>query len=342
MDLAEVIRRFRLMYFLLKGLLNLAKRNVVITHRDVDGVIAGALLLRYFGDSEVIFAGPRDIDQVLRIVSLWRGKGYHIAISDISLNRGKVGAVVSSLVSLRKRGCRIYWFDHHTWPEEVLSTISPYVDKLCIERAPSATSVVAKYLNLVDEYTKELIEVANDADTARYSLEVSHVYRRLTQKHGTRIRLLKALARGIKLSNELLEEAKRIEARERKVLTDVAKFIEVHTTRGGRKFIVVDFRGTGIKGAGILVKEFCERYGADFAVVIYRDDSVSLYAGRARDINLLPVVWRFGGGGHPVACGCTLKLPLRDRLMAVIAKIFRRRYYPQKILELIDYTKEVL
>ncbi len=342
MDLAEVIRQFRLTYFLLKGLLNLAKSNVIITHRDVDGVIAGALLLRYFGDCEVIFAGPRDIDRVLRIVSLWRGERYNIAISDISLNRGKASTIVSSLASLKRRGCRIYWFDHHTWPEDILATIFPYVDKLCIERAPSAASVVAKYLNLVNEYTKELIEIANDADTARYKLELSHIYRRLTQRHRTRIKLLKALARGIKLTSELLEEARKIEARERKVLDDIAKFIEVYTTKGGRKFIVIDLRGTGIRGAGILVKDFCEKYSADFAVVVYRDDSVSLYAGRAKDINLLPVVWRFGGGGHPVACGCTLKLPLRDRLMAMIAKIFKRRYYPQKILELINYAREVL
>ncbi|MEM3393538.1 MAG: DHHA1 domain-containing protein, partial [Candidatus Methanomethylicia archaeon] len=78
----------------------------------------------------------------------------------------------------------------------------------------------------------------------------------------------------------------------------------------------------------------------DFMIVWRRDNAISVYIGdRSKEINLLKIAEKFGGGGHPFACGFKIKLSFKSRLLNYITL---RRMIPKEVKKVIETTIEIM
>ena len=309
------------------------KRELIIAHGDVDGVISAVIAARSLGleDAEVYFSGPRSIDRALSKVP---DGGEKLVIVDVAMNPDKVDAVESELRRLSESGWDVLWIDHHVWPNNVIDRLSRHAD-VRVRPAPSAARVVLEELG-GDEYERELAEIADDADTATYRDRRARMYNALTRDREKRAYLVKALM------EERLEDEKvvkwaeeRLRDQERKV-SEGLKRVKVMETAGGRRFALIDLRPRGGPGS-LISKRLSDE--VDFSLVLYSCNRFSLYAGRDRDVDLRPICEAHGGGGHPYACGGKIEMGLLKRILCLL---LGPRYLPREIKELIDEVKAAL
>lgn len=304
--------------------------RVIITHGDVDGVVSAALVARALGDcSEYLFSGPNSITRTL---SKLRSEGSELILLDIGLNKSKLDEVESHLKKLSGSGWKISWYDHHFWDDESIARISG-VARLIIKPSSSNARLVFENLGGGD-FEKELVEIADDADTGSYSTEVAKLYNAISMDRRMRKKLLKLLISGSLMDEELRKfgeaKLKEIEAQVSKGL----KRAEVRLTRNGRKFCVIDLRKRG--PGSLIARRATKELGVDFSLV-FNCKRFSLYAGLSRDVDLRNVCERFGGGGHPYACGGRVKLSLLKRLAC---KFFWKFYTPSEVFEIIRAVEE--
>ncbi len=290
--------------------------NVVIVHGDVDGVSCAAIILRMLKQAEIIFTGPSRIHKVLGGL---RAEGCNIVIADISPNPGNIESVLASLRRLRGRGNRLLWIDHHVWHAEALDRVKELADAF-IKPSPSAARLVYELMARGDEVSRRIAEIADDADTGTYSMELSRAYKVATRRRSSRKKLLEKLKEGIFEDEEVQDWKSRAEE-ERQRSAELAKRVKIYSTRSGLRFGLIIARrgGSGSEAARIAMQE----HGLDFVAVVRRNGRVSLY-GRNPAINLLGIAIKYQGGGHPQACG--FKLGLIERFLAMVIPRWEYRF----------------
>jgi len=300
--------------------------NFVITHTDVDGIVSAAIALRAVGEAEVKFSGPRSIARTLSRVP---GSGDVLVICDVAVNRDSLDRIVRELERLRE-GWRIVWIDHHPWPEEAAERISEMVD-LTLRPAPSAARLVLEVLG-GDETAERLAEIADDADTATYSMEESRLLRAVSRSGRLRLRAVRELAEDGWISQELESEARKRLAKMEEFVRRALERVVVVESGSGLRLGIIDLRPRG--GPGSAVAQELGRMGrADVCLVIYSCDRFSLYSCSDAPVNLRPICESHGGGGHPFACGGRLEIGLLGR---VLCRLLGRWYTPREIRALID------
>ncbi len=277
-----------------------------ITHLDADGVISLALLLREKGPMPTRFSSPsRVLHDICQFIPHHHGE--ELFVTDIS----------ASPLALRAASLfrKATWIDHHRWEiEEVPGNVEVILDP----DAPSAASVVAKFLGIEDP----LVDVANQIDTnsirderaARLRMYIAY----LRRSHSGRAlgsalyRLAEELSKG-RLDEVLQENADKIREFEewmkglmpeilrktRVVLVDGLKVAFYETTESLPIFVV--YEG---------LKEHPEGPFDIIVVSLYRvkDGKIStkLEFRTMNEVNLLPLSRLFGGGGHERAAGATV------------------------------------
>jgi len=306
---------------------------LIISHNDVDGIAAASIIRRKYPNSYLITTSPRKLDEVFKAINVEKKK---IFIADLSPNESQIKSLEKSLSKLVSKGCEITWIDHHSWPKQNLELISNYV-KLVISNTYSASELVYKTLEINDGISKKLVDIANDADEAKYMLEDTiNINKALRNKRRSKA-IFDILSEGKFDDERILKWSREAENNESKII-EYAKNVRYLYTNAGRKFAVLDMRKKDLPG-NLVAKHAIQLHDLDFAIVIYSNRSVSLYRGKDNEIDLLSVARIFNGGGHPFACGCYLRLSLKSRFLS---KVLGKKYLPEEIKQLIEYAKKVL
>jgi oligoribonuclease NrnB/cAMP/cGMP phosphodiesterase (DHH superfamily) len=305
-------------------------KRLIITHGDVDGILSAVIAIRRLGESELKFSGPSSIDKTLSKV-----KGVdELLILDIGLNKSKLEGVEAELRRLISSGCRVYWCDHHRWDDESSSRLSELIE-LRLEPSQSNARLVLEWLGGGD-FERELVEIADDADTGRYTLDISKVYNAISTSERMKAKLIRRLLEGYLIDEELESFGRKkllsIESRVREAM----KGVRIEGTSEGRRFCVIDIRAGG--PGSLIARKASEDLGADFCFV-FNCKRFSLYAGRRREIDLRIICESYGGGGHPYACGGRIELPFLKRLAC---RLLWRFYLPKEIESIIEHIKSSL
>lgn len=117
---------------------------IVATHReDIDGIVSGALILRKFPNAKIFLLTPSEI---------LKSKLHFSFVIDLP----------------KPPFCEVN-IDHHESNYRRLRSTNQINPKDLIDpTAPSAAQLVAKYFNLSDRISLELVEMANKADTGNF------------------------------------------------------------------------------------------------------------------------------------------------------------------------------
>jgi len=313
----------------------LSKNRVVnITHRDLDGIISAALVKKCFPNVKIVFSGPRRIVKTLKKI---RGEFGHLIITDIGVNEPLIDNIVTTLRRLKQKGWKITWIDHHTWSQDAIKKIGETINEILIGKANAACELVADYLSLNDEVSKKLVEIGVDADTANYELEESKYLDPIVKKEKLALKLIDQLSKGIIYQSNLYLEGKRRYEKFRLTIDKLlTKRVRIERTMKGRKFAIIDLRHKKT-----LKSQFnmyvVRKLKVDFIAVIHSCNSLGLYAGIDKSVNLLPIALKNGGGGHPFACGFEVRVPIFKRILCTIFP----KYLPRELREQIEEIKRL-
>jgi oligoribonuclease NrnB/cAMP/cGMP phosphodiesterase (DHH superfamily) len=305
-------------------------KRLIITHGDVDGILSAAISIRRLGESELKFSGPGSIDKALSKV---RGVD-ELLILDIGLNKSKLEGVEAELKRLISSGCRVYWCDHHRWDDESSSRLSELIE-LRLKPSQSNARLVLEWLGGGD-FERRLVEIADDADTGKYALEISRIYNAISTSKKMKVKLIGKLVEGY-LIDEGLEDfgRKKLLSIESQV-EEALKRVRIEETHEGRRFCVIDIRAGG--PGSLIARKASEDLDADFCFV-FNCKRFSLYAGRMKEVDLRVICESYGGGGHPYACGGRIKLSFLKRL---VCRLLWRFYLPGEIKGVIEHIKSSL
>ena len=277
-----------------------------ITHLDADGVISLALLLRAKGEMPARFSSPtRILHDICQLVPKYHEE--ELFVTDIS----------GSPLALRAASLfrKATWIDHHRWevgepPENVEVIVDP--------NAPSAASVVARYLGVQDP----LVEIANQIDTnsivdeeaARLRMYIAYLRRnRSGRSLGSALYgLAKELAEGgleevLEKNNEKIRE---FEEWMRNIMPKILKKTRIILVDGLK---VAFYETTGRLPIFVVYESLKDHPEGPFDIIVVsfyriRDGKIStkLEFRTMNQLNLLPLSRLFGGGGHERAAGATV------------------------------------
>ncbi len=310
--------------------------NIIITHKDVDGIASGAIVLRKIGDARIKFASPRSIARVLSGIP---ENSDEIYILDIAVNSSTLHEIANELSRLKRSGRKITWIDHHPWPKGAKELLSKYVDMLVVEISPSAASLVKRIFASDDQVCEKIALIGDDADTGKYSMELSNMYYWVARDPGRRLYLLRTLAEGNFEDEKVRKWAKEQKKRDQKLLEEIiSKAVEIRFTKSGKRYALIDLRPKGGPGTAI-ARELAKREGIDFSLVLYScDGGFGLYRGKG-DVKLKKICELYKGGGHEYACGGKLRFNFIERILCTI---FGRRYRPRNVKNLIRQVEETI
>jgi oligoribonuclease NrnB/cAMP/cGMP phosphodiesterase (DHH superfamily) len=315
--------------FMLADAIGLIPENITIAHGDVDGMASAAIVKRARGDSYVVFSGPRSVSKMLGMIR----RKHKIFIVDVAINPSALSEITRKLKRLKEKGSEITWIDHHPWTKEAIETIGRYAE-IHVKEEKSAARLVMEILNPEDEVSRKIAEIADDADTAEYSMEISRLYRAGSRGSKLRKRIVDLMAEGKFMDEELEEKLKNSMEKEGKSRTEVN--YQFLTTFSGKKFVLIDLRPSGGPGS-VIAKELCLKEDFDFALVIFSCEKFSLYRCKGSE-NLSKVCEEYEGGGHPYACGGRIKMPFYRK---ILCKILGKGYRPPEIDELIERVRKL-
>ncbi len=305
---------------------------IIISHDDVDGIICASIIKRKYKEGFYIPSSPRSLIFHLSSLNVDNKK---IFISDLSPNDAQLGSIAHDLDRLIKSGCEITWIDHHQWTENAIEKLNNKI-KIIVEPTISAAELVAKTLGSGDEVVDKLVVIANDADSANYSLEETININRAIRNKKRLQYVFEVLSEGRINDEKIIKWASKEEKNDSKI-KEYVKGLKVFTTKSGYRYAIIDVRKSKLPGS-ISGKYASLEHKLDFTVVIYSNRSVSFYAGLNKEINLLPIARKFNGGGHPFACGCSPKLSLKSR---ILDKILGKRYTAKEIKEILKVVSEL-
>ncbi|MEM0377972.1 MAG: phosphohydrolase [Thermosphaera sp.] len=165
------------------------KRRGIITHWDLDGIASAVILSRVLNPEKNVLSS---VNSVIKYIGELIDQGFsEIWIADLnppSLQKDDVGL---TLEKARRRGVRLYWFDHHQWADEMLKLFNEYDDVLFFLNEPMlvASELVANYLGVSsNEYFRKLVSLAYDDDFFENKYEITRIYRRVLKWDGWDIR----------------------------------------------------------------------------------------------------------------------------------------------------------
>ena len=283
----------------------------IITDTDLDGVVAGAILKRYWKDAEIIFTQPGQ----LRSGKLDEKIDIYTAICDLPY-RPKCGLNI----------------DHHqsNKPDQNLDTESVIAWEDSPSAARIAYNIISTELDLTD--LNELLVWVDKFDSGNISKEeylsendVLWLGRIIADDSKIALHILKLLKDGLSVNTILkddfivprLSEKKEEQYKIIEIIEDKMEIIN--------RLAIVNFEGYGIRSNGYSVTAIAGNE-CDACIVIHGDlgasfedyprypVSASFYTNSFLHENkgvydLTKLAKRFDeeGGGHPDACGCRIK-----------------------------------
>jgi len=311
----------------------------IITHTDADGVAAAALYayLQNLDRVELVFTEPYLLDKALRKISEKIGND-KLVVCDLGLNRDTYRETVAILREVAGRATGIEWYDHHVWSGEWIEGLRGVGVVLNIDRSTCATGVVAKYAprtrsSIDEKFVKELVSGVCAGDLFQFDHWLGPWYLRLIKRRDSdewRRRVFEVLAKGSLWASEFTERV--VESFEAEIQ---------HYNTVEENTIFLEHRG--VKIAVGLSRDDAEnsfvaayiigRFGVDVVALTSLDGKISL---RSSNYDVRELAYKLGGGGHPKAAGCKLKIPWKIRLKALVNREILVGYVADELVAAIE------
>ncbi|MEM3615467.1 MAG: hypothetical protein QXX09_02335, partial [Candidatus Methanomethylicia archaeon] len=296
------------------------------------------IILRYLTIKErnvrekirVIFTGPSILSEEIKKLNV---RNSSIYITDLSLNIRNSEKTIELVKNVKEMGNKIIWIDHHQWRDEYKEILGKEIDSLIVNGISSAARIVYEKFMKDDEISRKIAEYADDIDTLTDRFEESFILRALSFKKDWQEKLLDKFYKGVFWDEEISKEAEEIKERVSIDLEKTFKKVKIFETKGGLRFGFIDLRKVKTPKSW-LARKAAEKFDLDFMIILRKDDAISVYIGnRKKNINLLKVAEKFGGGGHTFACGFKVKLSLKSK---IINYITLKRMVPREVEEAIN------
>ncbi|MEM1927411.1 MAG: DHHA1 domain-containing protein [Acidilobaceae archaeon] len=302
----------------------------IVTHTDLDGVGAAAVLLRIAGrrlgyDATLVFAEPYDLHEALSSLAEHVERGDCVAISDLGVNPESWRELLRAVSLISSKGARVEWYDHHVWDSGEAEELRRRGVSIFIDKTTCATGVVARYAPILwggepDEYTARLVDAVCSADLWRWDNPYSpKLFRAVGAREASykwKARVVEKLASGVLWDEELASRVEEYVSMELENVSKALSTVSVMEARGVR--IAVALKDEGPPANGILAAIMMARYSADIACIARPNGGISL---RSRTVDVQELSRRLGGGGHPRAAGARIKIPL---IVHIISRLLPR------------------
>jgi len=278
-----------------------------IVHNDFDGTASAAVYARAVGSlpKTVFFTEPNKLHTLLRSLEL-RGV-YNIMIADLGINANTFNDIVKELRRLINQGAKIEWFDHHVWKDEWKEELKKIGVNLYHDTSTCGAGVIYKYKNPNDNFSRKLASADCSVDIWLHDDPMGEKLRRIVENnkdYSWKNELIKTFFNGILWNNafdKILEETMSKELEGYKKVMKSYRLLEIN----GYK-VVIAVRWKGPPDISYASQFLMTRTGAS-VFVSANGKSISF---RSREIDVRQFAVRLGGGGHPLAAGAQLKVPL--------------------------------
>ncbi|MDT7860723.1 MAG: DHH family phosphoesterase [Saccharolobus sp.] len=278
-----------------------------IVHNDFDGTASAAVYARAVGSlpKTVFFTEPNKLHTLLRSLEL-RGV-YNIMIADLGINANTFNDIVKELRRLINQGAKIEWFDHHVWKDEWKEELKKIGVNLYHDTSTCGAGVIYKYKNPNDNFSRKLASADCSVDIWLHDDPMGEKLRRIVENnkdYSWKNELIKTFFNGILWNDafdKILEETMSKELEGYKKVMKSYRLLEIN----GYK-VVIAVRWKGPPDISYASQFLMTRTGAS-VFVSANGKSISF---RSREIDVRQFAVRLGGGGHPLAAGAQLKVPL--------------------------------
>ncbi len=301
-----------------------AKYVGIVSHWDLDGIVAAALLI--YGANEYSVSTDYRLSTPSRLLSSIEEVYAPAAILAVAdLNPGQ-GDRIDDYVYVLARTSKTYWFDHHDWPEKVYQELSRLGKVfLVVDASKTSSELVAEHLTgacglELKPSHREILRIAVTDDRNEGSSEDLYEARKWrillrSLDWASKYRVVELIAEG-ETWTEWLEEAYSEASKEySKLLASAIEKSRLYSSPCGLRIAVVVAHEK--LNPSDVYEAVSARIDADI-YAIYYGRGVSL---RSKVVDVASLARRLGGGGHPRAAGARLKPGLGlDEVAEILAK----------------------
>lgn len=296
-------------------------RGVVhITHNDLDAVGCDAIHRRVFDPVTTVFCSVGRFPHVMSEISRTSGEGDTLSISDLGYYQGAESVVDT----LREKGWRVEWRDHHRWRDEERARVEKRCNLLCVQVDTCATGICARDLAPGDPVALEVARVVCDYDLWIHADPRSAVLGQVMQRKKNREYVRDCLVQGI------FSDA-RIMAQYREIREEMERLMEKSIRKA-------HIRGSRYRIAFAPLYGYPSETAAMMRSTLSTDMEVLISPSGRFSLRSVPPVSHilarnFGGGGHPNASGGNFPFSFWD---GVLFRLFGRSPHIDRFVEIAE------
>lgn len=295
-------------------------RIAILSHTsDIDGVGSAALLIRRYGvplrniffteytDSSVAYA----TGMIRRLAK----KGISLYITDLGVSESREPLFADLVAYVRRKGGRVFWFDHHVWSKKGIDTIAAQCEIAVVGENPyfCAAEITRSMLELDDSYSKAFARIVHFSDfnlkaKEKKTMELVSMYAQSIASYNTLPRkradaklrhVAKVIAGGRLHDRTIAKDARRFEALSRKRMD----YLLAHLYLGER--VAVAFAKEKVN-ATHACNQIKARSRKEVVVLVDLFNGRGHFRTDSYDISGIARLMR--GGGHPHAAGFTVDM----------------------------------
>lgn len=298
------------------------RRAYVISHWDLDGLSSAALVCRAYGEDKCrvrlssVTAISLNLKHFISKESIKRAYT-DLYLLDLNPQQDSVDLVLRVIQDIKALNIRIHWYDHHEWGDELKRRVS----ELGVDVVNDVDSVTAEItmekLNLSDEYSAKLTDLAIDDDKFINRYELTTYWRRILKwfNWDVRYRALESFKAGDlwpKWAQELYDEMKH----EYEKLLEEAYYSTIVIRVSDEVSVALSSNIDRRVHAGDVQAYLIDKGIAADAYIVMYPNSISL---RSSSIDVSTVAKELGGGGHRGASGIPILASPQSTISRVIS-----------------------
>lgn len=288
--------------------------RVVVTHTDLDGVAAAAIVEGTVGKADrLMFAQPHQLAAAFAKIP----NEAEVYVSDLGINQPTLEKVAEQVRRIVDSGGTVKWFDHHRWGSEWLARLREVGAEVYVDTSTCGAGVVAKYLPADADWVKELVSAACSVDLWLFNDWRGNYLARYVGYGGVewKRRAVTKLIGFSRIDEEVEEVAEKEVTKELGILTAAVDKAVIVRSRGGLR-VAAYFKGRDDHHlTSYIASLLMNRFDADVAVICRRG---SLSFRSRHGIDVSEAAKLMGGGGHPRAAGAKLNPPLWRSLLSFL------------------------
>ncbi|MEM4798718.1 MAG: DHHA1 domain-containing protein [Sulfolobales archaeon] len=297
--------------------------DIIITHRDADGVGALVNLMR-LGDLEnprVLYVNPEDLGRIINFIRRkLSGRIKRIFIMDLAPNKDSIEYIVQEINILKRSNIKIFWMDHHVWDSAWFDLLRRSGVEVYHDPNTCATGVVRAFFNSQDLFTIDLERVICSIDLWKFEDPRAPWFMRIISyedRDEWRNRIAEILIKADRVEDLIEWGRAYVEKTIDRELREYNQYAKKSIIRNvnGIKIVVVVKKSSSAAGVSSLAHYLLSLYDAEIVAVLRSNGSISF---RSKNYNVREIAKALGGGGHVKAAGARIRISFIDRILLSI------------------------